>query len=152
VNGAAERYPLDYDALAKGDVIGRDRLAVILDADPESALYHARLVGLMRTIEEELELRGRPCTVRSHQGTIEILDDAAASAHNQVWFRLRCRGLKRSHRRMLAVDAANLDAEQLRGHDRALVLQGRTLAAMAAARAIRPAACQRPIALPPPVP
>jgi hypothetical protein len=143
----AVRYPVDYDAVHKGDVIDIKRVEEILGKRYGTVAYQAKIVGFICEFQNQLWDRGKPFTVINRRGTVAILTDTEASVYNRRWFLGRKRGLLKNHRQLLHVDASQFDPDTAKGHDRAVVIQGRTLAAMLEARTIRPVAYQRATAM-----
>jgi hypothetical protein len=143
LNGDA-RFPVDYDALGKGSVIPRDRLIAIIDARPDSPSFSLKVLALRQQIKRELADRGLIVSVALRRGDLCILADADAARYTARMHRLRRRGMIRNHREALAVDVANLNADEQAFHQHELLIAGRELAAAAnARRTVRPVAHQR---------
>jgi hypothetical protein len=130
----AERYPIDYDALKKGDSIGPGRLVEILGVRQTHPRWQLKLLALQQEIERELWDRGKPWTVAIRKGFIAVLTDSEAAEYNRRRFLSAQRSLHRSHRRNSAVDQANLAESERAMHHRAIHVEGVQLAAMLAAR------------------
>jgi len=128
------RFPVDYDALAKGDVIPAKELSRIVGEPMRSYEYQYKITALTKEIETELWSRGKPWTVRIRNGDIVILTDAEASDYNAERVDKMRRGIYRSHRRMMAVDVAQLTTEERALHDRNAVRSGMVVAALLATR------------------
>ena len=142
--GEAVRFPVDYDQVEKGDRIERKRLAEIVRERPGTCAFQYKVARFMDELQTRLRERGKEYTLRYCRGDVLILTDADASQRNRHRFRKHCRGIVKAHRRLCAVDASGFVGDDLKLHDRAVAIQGRTLAAMAGQRAIRPIAYQRP--------
>jgi hypothetical protein len=113
------RFPVDYDAIHKGDVIPRSEIAKLLGIPFRN--YHdlqIAVVGLQHEIADGLRARGKPYTVCQKNGDLAILDDPNASEYNQEWFHKHRRGLFRCHARLAAVDSSQLTEDQRRKHVR----------------------------------
>jgi hypothetical protein len=123
----AERYPLDYDALAKGQTIDADRIEEIVGVSRTLAAYSGKQVQLAATIEEELADRGKPVTVQCIGAEIRILTDSEALAATENRFRKYLRQLGKAHHNLSEVDTRNLTEDERRRHDRQLVVQAAVL-------------------------
>jgi hypothetical protein len=130
----AQRYPLDYEALNKGDSISPARLQDILGLRSTHPRYQLRLCALRSEVERGLEAIGRRWTVAIRKGFLVVLTDPEAAVYNTRQFENRTRQMNRAHQRNLAVDAGNLTQFEQVQHDRALVVQGVQIAALHAAR------------------
>lgn len=128
------RSPIDYDAAKKGDYLDPDFVEAIVEVSRKDCRYSLRATNLAQQIERELWERGKQYTVCIRDHGIAILTDVEASAYNQDRWEYHQRGLGRSHRKMAAVDIALIPEDVRKKHDRHLVLQGATLAAIAATR------------------
>ncbi len=130
----AERFPLDYDAIRKGDMMTKDELARKFNEQPGSDAYRFKLMALQATIERELDDRGRPVTVKIHHEGLCVLTDEMASEHNARQTYLGFRRMLRSHRRNMNVDQSNLAHDQKMEHQRTLIVNGRMAQAAASGR------------------
>jgi len=130
MSGDAELWPVDYDTLAKGDVIPQAKCCEILgksESDPKYGLY---LMRLAKRIEHEMGSRGKPCVVRCLQGGIRVLLDSEAVTYVANRFESHEMGLGVQHGRALHVDRGNLDEREQATHARNLTLQAFKLAAL----------------------
>lgn len=129
-----KRFPLDFDALDKGSVVGPDVIREAYGIPPTSHLYSGKQVELAIRIERELKARGKRVTCRCDHFDILVLDDPGASRHNRRLFRKGVKRLHRAFRKLAEVDRGNLDEGQRKDHDRALVVNGAMLAGINEAR------------------
>jgi hypothetical protein len=130
---ATRRYPVDYDSLDKGSILGAEQIGEIVQARPRTYDFSYRLAALSKQIQDDLWARGKPWTVMTRKGCIHILDDASAVKYNALRFLRHRRGLGQMHKQLVAVDVSKLDPDQRNHYDRAIRLQGTTLAAVIAA-------------------
>lgn len=139
----ARRYPLDFDAIRKGDVLTADVLEEIFGVARSRRAYSSRQVGLAKRIERELALRGRPATVRCVGPEVRVLLDGEASSRNGRLFVQYRRRMSRRHVKMVEVDVANLTPEERDRHGRALVVQAAQLCGLRERRVEAAAAHRR---------
>lgn len=138
-----EKYPFDYDALNKGDVIPAERIEEITGYKRHETAYGVALMGLQSQIRNELEQRGRPVNVQCEKGSLRILTDPESVEYTANLFSQRKRQLMRAHRYGLSVQVSNLDEQQRLSHERNIVVQGAQLAAMHDARRLALKSVQR---------
>jgi hypothetical protein len=129
-----ERFPFDYDALGKGDVITVERLQDLTGLTYGTTAFSLQVLRYQKVIEDELLARGRAVTVCSEKGSLRILTDAEASEYGAKLFASRFRQMMTAHRGCLRVDVTNLDDEQKAAHGRTLLTQGAMLAAARTAK------------------
>jgi hypothetical protein len=126
----ATRFPIDYDALNKGDTIPADRCEQILGIKQSVPRYALALLGLKERVEDELHERGKNWTLRTEKGALRVLTDAEASTYNHHESRRHRHALKRRFALGSAVDMANLTDDQRKEHERTLYTDGRYVQAM----------------------
>ena len=124
-----QKYPLDFDALKKGDVISVEQQEDIFKIKAANDAFAFKSLALRQRIEKELALRGLPVTVRHDHGALVICTDPDASAYNDRMRGKTLRAFGRAHRRNLAVDRSKLDSPGLETHDRKNGIYGAVLAA-----------------------
>lgn len=124
-----QKYPLDFDAIKKGDVISVVQQEDIFKVKEGHNEFVFQSLGLKQQIEKELALRGLPVTVRHDHGALLICTDPDASEYNDKMRARMLRRCGRAHRRNLAVDRSKLDAPALEQHDRKNGVYGAMLAA-----------------------
>jgi len=127
--GQPNRYPVDFDALNKGDVLPVAELEDIFRIKEGHKDFVWKSLNLKQQIERELADRGRPVTVRNDHGALVICTDEDASDYNHRQRKVALRKLGRSHKRSLQVDRSSLSKEQLDKHDRNNGIYGAVLAA-----------------------
>ena len=138
-----EKYPFDFDALDKGDVIPAERIEEITGHKRQEAAYAIKLMALQSQVQTELIQRGRDVVVRCDKGALRILTDPEAVDYTAKLFQQRKRQLVRAHGYGMRVSVGNLDDEQRLSHERNIVVQGAQLAAMHDARRTALKAVQR---------
>lgn len=123
----AEKYPLDFDELKKGDVITRVEIDSIIDAEKGTEKYAFELMSFISEINRELRLRGKDCVVCQVKGEIHILTDEEASRYTTRKFELSLAKAFKAHFQKLQIDRTKLNDLQQKDHDRQVINQGRIL-------------------------
>ena len=123
------RFPLDAEALEKGDVITVSALERILKCKEDTKEYAFGLMSLREWIMREKERLGNPVTVSIHGGSLIVHEDESASDYNDKCVESGLNQCKRGFKRLMQVDADNLTPEALAKHDKrlrrhSLMLQG----------------------------
>ena len=124
------RHPLDYDALAKGDVLSIKDQERILGVKHTHEKFWSRALGLKIRIEKSLAERGLFVTMKNDHDNLVVCTDPDASKYNARQVVSGLRKAVRSHRRNTMVDRSNLSADERKVHDRNLVVDGHSLATM----------------------
>lgn len=150
----AERYPFDYDALQKGQIIPVEMLEDITGTKKGTAEFALKVLSQKQNLETELWLRGKLWTISGEgcDGGLKILTDEEASIYNAKRFEANVRGMHRSHSRLMGVDVSSLTAEQRGRHERELCNQAAKLMAIKKTKKLimRRSAPEKPPELPPP--
>ncbi len=106
----SELYPLDFDALTKGDVIDRGRLESIYNVRKQAApdAYHLCQLRLCSDIE-----RARSDLLCCISGdTVRVLTDAEGDEHTWKEHKRAVRKMERQVRRRRAIDLDKLTENQ----------------------------------------
>lgn len=123
--GTTEKYPIDFDALRKGSIIGADMLTNLFKLDRNDSRYNLACMQLAETVRTVLEERGVDASVCIRKGAIMVLDDAQGSEYERKQGRLGVRKIKRAFRRLVKnVDVRNLTPDQLKAHDAGILRMG----------------------------
>jgi len=133
-----QRWPVDFDAVKKGDSWSPAQLEGIIGKPRGTDAYRMGVLKFCQRVADELADRDRPATVAEVKGHVRVLTDPEASEHNARSFSAGFRRAKRSFRRTQQIDAANLDAAQQERHTNRLAVFGGMLQAAAAARRLPP--------------
>jgi hypothetical protein len=139
----ATRFPLDFDALNKGDTITAKTLTDILGVRPSSARYRAKQVDLAFEIERQLKARDRDVTARLDHDDIIIVTDQDAIAYHAKLGKKAVRQLKRALRKSLEIDRGNVDPDGLKALDRSTETLSKRVLAISVAHKIDPQVYQR---------
>ena len=139
----ATRFPLDFDALNKGDIITAKTLTEILGVRPSSARYRAKQVDLAFEIERQLKARDRDVTARLDHDDIIIVTDQDAVAYHAKLGKKAVRQLKRALRKTIEIDRGNLDSDGLKAHDRSMETLSKRVLAVSVAHKIDPLVYRR---------
>lgn len=129
-----ERYPLDFDALKKGDGISREKCESILRVSATDDKYGLKLLALKETVVRGLENRGLPVTVVCDHGGLKILTDEEAAEYNPIQFTLGLQKAAQAHRRTMLVDQSGLTVDARKSLDRRIEIQGKVLQAVSETR------------------
>lgn len=132
-------YPIDFDALRKGDVVSPEVISAVYGVERSSRGFQVCALNLKDRIERALGERGYPVTVKTEMDAIRILTDAEAVQYNAASFERGVSAMARSHRRLAAVDHAQLDARESEKRDRLLLNQATQLLALRRSRRALPA-------------
>jgi hypothetical protein len=128
-----ERYPLDYEALAKGDYIPPERIERISGCKRSDRNF---AFACMR-LKEEIQKNCDGFCVKQEGFGLRIQIDSEASGYLAALNNSRYRGIIRSNRLLMKVDQEKLTPAQQREHERRMFVQSRMLqAALAERRAI----------------
>lgn len=148
----AERSPIDYDAIRKGDFISPElieRVTATKRADYKT--YNFALMGFKVELEREMQRRGHPIVSKTEGDGIRVLTDAEAVEYTASRHKNIAGQMVRNHVRSVAgVDTRNLSADQLRRHERDVIARSRELQAMKDSRRQFRSQERKPEALPKP--
>jgi hypothetical protein len=108
------QFPLDFDALTKGQILDIEYLERIFGVRYEQGQRWAFLVmGLQAQVHEKTDL-----SCKIDHDAIRILTDAEASEHNFRLVGCHVRGISRRTEKLLQVDRSQLDETASSEHDR----------------------------------
>lgn len=114
-----DKYPLDFDAIYKGQYITQTELRKITGKTPGTDEYQFALLSLQAAIQSKTS-----CTVKiANKFELQVLTDEDASRHNHKLFLQNVRGMRSRFDLNTAVDIAELSEEQKAKHERNLVVQ-----------------------------
>lgn len=121
-----QKFPIDFDALTKGQEFTPVQLREILGKEPGTDAYRFAVMGLQALIHERTGFTAKCLT----DGSIRVLTDAEAAEHNPKIFAQNLRSLILRHTLSTQVDVDNLNTEQRRNHDRNLMIQSRYISSI----------------------
>ena len=127
-------YPLDFDALQKGDVITIDRLEAITGKQRGTQAFQLAVLSLRERIISECKDRDKFFTVAIVKGNLRILKDDEAAVYNSRTFKMGMKRSRKSLSRLAKVDVGNLDDLQKKSHERNLIVFGKMLQAARSAQ------------------
>ena len=135
-NDSIRYFPLDYDALKKGDEISTEQIEEFGRCNREDE-KHFRLAALVLKdrITKNCRERGKLFTVVILKGRIRILTDEEAAIYNPRQFRHGFRRQLRALRRLTEVNPEGLSQQQQKDHERNLLVCGKMVQAARSARA-----------------
>jgi hypothetical protein len=127
-----KRWPIDFESLEKGDVIGVEKLEKITGKVNGTQAYAFAILGLCQYIQNGMDNLNKPVTCKIDKGRIRILTDSEASDYLDHRDEQNRSEQKRIVRHSLNVDQGNLNDEQKSVHlqrirKQSLELQGRML-------------------------
>lgn len=129
-------FPLDFDALQKGDSISPEHLEKLTEKTRGTDAYNLAVLALRERIIRECKDREKHFTVAVVKGHLRILTDEEAAVYNMRTFRAAFRRQHRSLRMMAnTVNTAALSDTQKKEHERNLIVCGKMLQAARSARA-----------------
>jgi uridine kinase len=129
----AERFPIDYDRLTKGTVIGADVVEKFRAVKcPQTDFEFARL-QLRDLVRRELSIRGVSVVIVNDGEGLRILNDAEAATYTSERFHLRLRQALRQFGDQMSVDVTQLTDDERRQHERSVEINGKYAQALAQA-------------------
>lgn len=125
-----EVYPLDFQAIKKGDSIGASRIERITGCVAGSQKYQLAALALRERIMTE-----RPEVVATISGhDIRILTDEEATDYIDRTNQQRLRSIGRYNRRLVQVDTTGFDSDLRRKHERRVIVNSAMYLAAVQAR------------------
>lgn len=92
--------------------------------------YHFQLMILCKEVERLLKQSGAIYTIRAIKGSLCVLTDSEASKFNASSFQLAQSKMRRSHRRLMAVQTSRLTADEQALHEQNISRQAIILSSM----------------------
>jgi hypothetical protein len=132
----AQPFPLDFEALRKGDVIAPEVIEAAYRVSRADRNYQLATMKLKERIERDLEARGYPVTIKQEKDALRILTDPEAVEYNDAAFKASLRAIGRAHHRLCVVDTEQLTEQERRAHSRAVMGQAMQIAGMRNARKV----------------
>lgn len=126
----ATKWPIDWDALSKGDYIPPEQVEYATKVPRSSRKYGIACMKFQERLVAELSDRGLEVVTRQEKDGVRILDDPDATVYLEQQFKLRMAGMRTAHGRAMTVDVTRLDEETRRQHENRLHVNGWTLKAM----------------------
>lgn len=124
----AREYPIETSQLDKGSRITVEEIEEAFNVARTSSRYRLVCLRLRKYIEWRLAERGLEVMTRIHRDDIVVLTDSQASLFSDSQFKNALRMLGRMLGKQMSVDRAPLSDLERARHDRALGVNGRTLA------------------------
>lgn len=129
-----EKYPLDFDALYKGDEVPVEKLQEIIQHPVASDEYRFAVMALAQRITDELSERGIEAVVVQRKGGLRILTDSEASIHCYNEAQRGYKMIGRNLKRQIVVDQTALTEEERRMHESRINVTSRMYQAATSAR------------------
>lgn len=123
-------YPLDTDSLVKGSHIPAEVIELAFNVRRDTGAYQIAFMRAANYIQRRFLDRGETITITQRRFDLIILTDEEVPAHNERLFRNEIRKAARTHARSSAADRSQMSEATAKFHDRTLVVQGTTLAAI----------------------
>jgi len=118
-----KKFPIDFDALNKGDLISAEDIEDAYGVKRTSRSYAFSVLRMKAEIERELSDLGRPVTCKSEGDCVRVLTDEESLEYNARRFESNVHGVYRAHRRTADIDTENLSASSQASHAHTLQLQ-----------------------------
>lgn len=129
------RFPIDYDSIAKGDVIPAARIERVMNVDRRDRdAFKMAAMQLKARVVADLWRMGKKWTLSQKGDDIVVLTDAQAAEYTDRQIELDLRAMAKMLRHQLAVDVSALDDDQRSEHERNLEVNSKTLQAATSAR------------------
>lgn len=125
-----QKYPLDFAALKKGDVISQEKLVEIIGLEPTDPRYRIEVLKLRHHIEFTLATQNYWVTIKEDSGNLCILTDGESAVYNDKQFKNNINRALRSYDRLLRVDNNNLTMSEQKRHFRNLETNGKVIQAI----------------------
>lgn len=116
----AERWPLDFEALKRGDVVPVSHVERIAGVKRDDAAFAFHALKLAKDIEHYFETCGDVVCVKSVRGSLHVLTHSRQAEYVQQRARHHVHGYATSYRKALGVDRALLTDEARKRLDRFL--------------------------------
>jgi len=123
------RWPVDFETLNKGQVIGEQVIKDFANAEPGSDAFKLKQLTLCDMIERKLRAVGKNWTVRCRRNTIEILTDSQAAVYTVTQRNKARKRMVRNYKRQMGVDVAELSSAEREEHDRQTLISSHMLSA-----------------------
>lgn len=115
----AERYPLDFDALAKGQFIPPEQIEAIYAVKRDHKDYQFRCL----TLRDEIMREREDLSVRMHKGGLRINTDQEAAAYHATEAQRACNKVRRQAEHLRSrIVRANLEGQQQIAYDREVAI------------------------------
>lgn len=119
------KYPVDFEAITKGDILTIEMLEKITAEKRESQKFIWKVLALQGQIMDETGY-----TVKNDGGALVILTDEESSKYNDRMFYRFKRGMFNRHKLMQAVDVRQLSDTMRSEHERKILNQSRYISAL----------------------
>lgn len=116
---SAERFPLDFDALNRGDVIPAERIESIYNVTRREATYRLKMMHLAEQIESHFRVaRAEELLVKHDGDTLKLLTHPEQAEESQRRAVAMVRGYGRALMKAVGVDLSKLDDAARNRHER----------------------------------
>ena len=130
-----KQWPMDFDALQKGDVISVADVEQMTGKRRGTDEYRFALMNLKDMICGYLESKERMWTVSTEGDRINILTDTEAVKYTESWYESGRKRMRRMHSLAMGVDTAQLTTTLRDAHYRNIQVHGFEISAMKKSRA-----------------
>lgn len=131
----AKPFPLDFDAIKKGDRIPPETVCNYFEIEQSSRMYSLAALNFAKEIQRELAARGRYVMVCIRKDFVCVMTDAEAAEHVEREFEVKLASARKLHAHAQTIDRSNLDTATSARLDRVLMVQAAKLAAVRKAEA-----------------
>jgi len=130
----AERYPVDFEALQKGDFIAPEVIEKWGGVPRHSIKYGFKLLAFKANVEKELRDLKRPMTLKSEKYGLRLLNDPDASRYRSDRQKHLLTNAVVQHRGLIEVDRGRLSDEESEVHDRRTMVSSLFVSAISGVR------------------
>lgn len=128
------KYPIDFDAIHKGDSIPASQVQEICGHHIGSPKYSFAALNLCKQIMDYKKKHGEPVTVILKDYGIRVLTDSEAVVYNKTDFDRRISGMFRAHNRQRNVDSNELSEEEKKSWERSIIVQSHIIQSVQTAK------------------
>lgn len=118
------RFPIDVDALKKGDVIPREKVEECVKAVYGTEDFRFKLLSFCGWLDTQLLHRQMDVSIRTRRGAVEILRDVDATEYDHQKQMMFFKRSKRAFDKLCAVDIGELPKATRDIHEKRLLLGG----------------------------
>ena len=122
-------FDIDLETIEPGSVLEMEAceklFGYLRKNDPIK--YQFDLMRLANYIYCESANRGRIFTIICDKSDVRVLTHEQASDYNQQHYKNAIKKMRKCHRRLVAVNTAELDAARIANHDKSIIRQSRIL-------------------------
>jgi len=128
-----EHFPLDFDAIQKGDVIPTEKVEEYSGINRSSERFAIALLNFSERVYDECRHRGKHFSIVVRKKQIRVLTDPEAAEHEARMVKRHLKGSRRNYRKLCKVDVSNLDESHRTTFEHDVLRLGKVIAAQRSA-------------------